>query len=173
MLSTWRSLEPRTRRWVFWQFVVGAAVVNAVLSALVAWLLTLQQSGVEFAGIPLVDKTTVLADSLATLFVLPFLTTLIVTTIVRREVEHRELARPAGAGVIVSGRPLLRRAALNAGACFAVLALPVAAILLAAGKPDMEISQFVLYKAIFGALYGLPVTPAIALISLRASAQPS
>ena len=74
MIATWRSLEPHTRRWVFWQFVVVAAVVNAVLSALIAWLLTLQQESVEFAGVPLVDRTTVLVDSLSTLFVLPFLT---------------------------------------------------------------------------------------------------
>ncbi|MEX0992729.1 MAG: hypothetical protein WDZ37_01915 [Solirubrobacterales bacterium] len=166
-------MEPHTRRWVFWQFVVIAAAVNAVLSALIAWLLTLQQSSVEFAGVPLVDHTTVLVDSLSTLFVLPFLTTLIVTTIVRHEAQHGELVAPAGSIAIDHSGSLPRRALKMGAGCFAVLALPVVVVLLAAGAPDMTVGEFVLYKAIFGALYGLPVTPAVALTCLAASARPS
>jgi hypothetical protein len=164
--QTWRALPTRSRRWIFWQFVVGAAVVNAVLSAALAWFFTLEQDGVEFSGVPLVDKTTVLADSIGTLFVLPFLTTMIVTTVVRRELEHGELEVPAGGNGARLPSRLPWRAAYLGMLCLAALALPITVALLAAGSPDMTIGEFVAYKAAFGVAYGLIVTPPVALLAM-------
>jgi hypothetical protein len=167
LATVWYALPAHSQRWILWQFVVGAFIVNAILSALVAWLFTLQQDAVSFSGVPLIDHTTVLVDSLGTLFVLPFLTTLIVTTIVRGELHHGELQRPAVRAAF-DGLPhgRLRRGAVIGAACFAVFALPVALVLLLADTPSMSIGEFVAYKAVFGAVYGLPVTPVIALLAL-------
>jgi hypothetical protein len=165
LAETWRSLEAHSRRWIVVQFVFGAAAVNAAINATLAWLFTLGQPRIEFLGIPLVDKTTVLVDSLGTLFVLPFLTTLIVTTIVWREIAAGELHH-AGAAPPWLPSSRVRRAGLVGATCFALLAPLVVAALLVVGSPVMSIERFVGYKALFGAIYGLPITPAVALLAL-------
>ncbi len=164
--ARWDGLAPHSRRWVVVQFVLGALLINAILNATIAWVFTLDQGQVSYVGIPLIDKTTLLVDSLGTLFILAFLTTLIVTTIVRKELEHGELVAPAVAPARLPHRAV-KRAALVGAVCFAVLAIPVTLVSLAAGSPDMTIEQFLVYKAIFGALYGLPITPAVALLAME------
>ena len=53
-----------------------AAFVNAVLNALFAWLFTFSEDEIPLAEVPLVEGPSVLVDTVATCFVLPFLTTL-------------------------------------------------------------------------------------------------
>ena len=68
------SLSTDQRRFFFWHAIVGAAVVNLTLSALIAWLSVRNEDSVPRWAAPLVDKPSTIADTLGTFFILPLLT---------------------------------------------------------------------------------------------------
>jgi hypothetical protein len=165
----WSEAPAAHRRWVFLNAVVIAAVINGALSALIAWGSAAGKDDVPLWAAPLVGGPSTIVDTVATLFVLPFLTTLIITTVVWHELREgrlQPLSRPASR--LLAGAPptRLRRGVYFGAICIAVLALPGVLILILIDPGDISVGHFVLYKAIFGVLLGAVVTPPIALVAM-------
>lgn len=164
------GLGPEHRRWLAINALAVSALLNAVLSAAIAWASSTGARSIPLMSIPLLHGPSTLTDSLGTLFVLPFVTTLLVTAAVRRDQRLGRLP------VARSGprtrwldrlprRPLRRAAELGAG-CLLVLGPPFACLLIVVDFGGVTQSTFVAYKAIFGVGFGLVVTPVVALAAM-------
>jgi hypothetical protein len=104
-------------------------------------------------------------------FILPLLTSLIFTAVARRELRH---GRVEPLGWTWSPKSVLRRlpkGTLRRGTalgalCLAALGPPAVAVIVAFGVGDLSIGEFVTYKAIFGVVLGIVVTPIVGLWAL-------
>lgn len=164
-------LSADQRRFMFWHAIVGAAIVNAILNALIAWLSVRNEDSVPRWAVPLVDKPSTITDTVGTFFILPLLTCLIFTAVARRELRH---GRVTPLGWSWSPKSVLRRlprgtfkrgAALGA-LCTAALGPPAVALIVIIGIDDLSVGEFVTYKAVFGVILGILVTPIVALWAL-------
>jgi hypothetical protein len=172
--ATRRALPAAHRRWIIINAVVIAAFINAALSALIAWGSAASEDDVPLWAAPLVGGPSTAVDTVGTFFVLPFLTTLIITTVVRAELRHERLPPLGEAPRWVERLPRtrVRRGAVIGLACMLVLGPPAVAILAAIDFGDISVGEFVLYKAIVGIVLGAIVTPPIALAAMRDGWQP-
>lgn len=163
-----RALTPAHRRFLIRDALLIAAVVNAFLNGLIAWLFTLGENEVPLAAVPLIEGPSVITDTVGTFFVLTFLTTLVVTTVVWKEMRTGHLTRLRLApGSLAAHLPAtrLRRATRLGLLCMLALGPLAVAVLLLLDYGDLSIGEFVAYKAIFGALLGVLVTPLIAMVA--------
>ena len=94
-----RRVSSRHRRYLLLDQGVGAGIVNLLLNAAIAWLLF---RGV--ASVPMWGQQSIGGDTIGTAFVLPFLSTLIASAVVRSQVRAGYV--PAAA---LSARSVLRR----------------------------------------------------------------
>jgi hypothetical protein len=60
----------------------------------------------------------------------------------------------------------LRRGAALGALCLAALGPPAVALIVVLGVHDLSVGEFVTYKAVFGVVLGLVVTPIVALWAL-------
>ena len=163
-----RGLTPAHRRFLLRDAFLIAAVANAALNALFAWLFTLNEDEIHLAKAPLVGGPSVLVDTVATCFVLPFLTTLAITTIVWKEMREGHLSRiPRIPGSFAERLPKtrLRRATWVGLICLVLFGPLSAAGVLLFDYGDIPVGEFVIYKAIFGIVLGSIVTPPIAMVA--------
>jgi hypothetical protein len=163
-----QGLTPAHRRFLIRDAVIVAAIANAALNALLAWLFTLGEEEVPLIAVPLVEGPSVIVDTVATFFVLTFLTTLAITTGVWKEIRAGHLTRLRHApGSFAERLPAtrLRRATRLGLICMLALGPVAVAVLALLDYGDLSIGEFVTYKAIFGVLLGAAVTPLIALIA--------
>ena len=159
-------MTPAHRRFLLRDAVLIAAVVNGALNALIAWLFTVNEDEIPLTEVPLVGGPSVLVDSVATCFVLPFLTTLLITTVIWGEMRKGHLTKvPHASGSFADRLPKtrLRRATRIGLICLAVFGPISAAGVLLFDYGDISVGEFVLYKAIFGIVLGAAVTPWIAI----------
>jgi hypothetical protein len=166
--GTARGLTPAHWRFLIRDAVIIAAIANAALNALIAWLSTLGEDEVPLVAVPLIDKPSVIVDTVGTFFVLTFLTTLAITTAVWKENRAGHLTRlPLARGSLAERLPdtRLRRATTLGLLCMLVLGPIAVVVLLLLDYGDLSISEFVTYKAIFGVLLGALVTPPIAMVA--------
>jgi hypothetical protein len=169
--SAWRDLPEEHRRWMFVNAVLIAAVVNGVLSALIAWLGTMDQDQIPLWATPLKDTSTEV-DTIGTFFILPFLTTLVITSVIWHELRAGRLMRldhpsPALARRLPETR--LRRGLVIGAIVTLVLAPPAVLILALIDFSGLSQGEFVLYKAILGIVLGAVVTPPIARFAMADS----
>ncbi|HYV57948.1 MAG TPA: hypothetical protein VE911_10400 [Candidatus Nitrosopolaris sp.] len=162
-------MSPAHRRFLVLEQGVGAAIFNFVLNAGIAWLLFHQLDTVPIRG-----QQSIVGDTVATSVILPFLTCLIVTPIVRRRIRQGALA-PLDARAPLAWLP--RRTGLRAlvfgclgGLAFAPVTI---AILDALGVTALGFRHFVVFKASFAALAALVVTPVISLAALAGDVAPA
>jgi hypothetical protein len=163
-----QGLTPAHRRFLVRDALLIAAVVNGALSALIAWIVTLGEDEVPHAAVPLVEGPSVIVDTVGTCFVLPFLTTLAITTVIWKEMRDGHLTRlPLPPGSLAERLPdtRLRRAALIGLLCLLTFGPLSLALLLLFDYGDISIGEFVLFKAIFGIVLGALVTPFIAMVA--------
>jgi fructose-specific phosphotransferase system IIC component len=158
---------------MFVNAVAIAALINGALSALIAWLGTMDQDEIPLWATPLKDTSTAV-DTIGTFFVLPFLTTLIITSVIWHEMREGKLARldhpsPTLAKRLPATR--LRRALVIGLIVMVVLGPPAALILALIDFDGLSQGEFVLYKAILGIVLGAIVTPPIARFAF-ADSQP-
>ena len=160
-------LSEKHRAWLIREQVIAPAAINFALNAGIAWLI--------FRGrglVPLWGEGGIAQDAIATLFLLPFLTCLIVTPLVRRALRAGKLP-PLDAAVALPAaerlpRPLLGRAAvLGLGGVAGGAPLVLGAVALAGGA--LAVSTLVLAKGVYTAALAALVGP---LIALRALADP-
>jgi len=150
-------------RYLFVEQLIGSAVVNLFLNALIAWAV-FGRLGV----VPLWGEQSIAGDVLGTAFLLPFLTCLIVTPMARRQVAYRGIG---GLGWSRTSHPWLRvlpaRTVWRGMVVGVACALTVAPFLLGTldvvGVQSMSVRVFVLFKALMAALLAAGVTPIIAL----------
>ena len=163
-----RALTPAHRRFLIRDALLIAAVVNAALSALIAWLFTFSEDEIPQAKAPLIGGPSVLVDTVATCFVLPFLTTLVITTVIWGEMRKghlTKLARAPGSFADRLPKTRLRRATIVGGICLLIFGPISAAGVLLFDYGDISVGEFVLYKAIVGVVLGAAVTPWIAMVA--------
>ena len=163
-----QGLTPAHRRFLIRDALLIAAVVNGALSALIAWLFTVNEEEIPAAAVPLVEGPSVIVDTVATCFVLPFLTTLAITTIIWKEMRGGHLTRlPLAQGSFAERLPdtRLRRATVVGLLCLLVFGPISLALLLLFDYGDISTGEFVLFKAIFGIVLGALVTPFIAIVA--------
>jgi hypothetical protein len=171
MRAAWRELKVEHRRWLLINAIVIAAIVNGVLNALIAWGSGASEDEIPLWAAPLIGGPSTIVDTVATLFILPFLTTVLITTAAWHEMREGKLAPLT---VNRSSDPMLRqlpRTRARRGAYFGVLTVlllgPAAVLLLIAfDYGDISPGDFVLYKTIFGVALGALVTPPIAIAAL-------
>jgi hypothetical protein len=159
-------LTPAHKRFLVRDALVIAAIANGVLNALIAWLFTFSEDEVPQAKAPLVGGPSVLVDTVATCFVLPFLTTLVITTVIWGEMRKGHLTKVASAAAAFGDRlpkTRLRRATWIGLICLVIFGPLSAAGVLLFDYGDISVGEFVLYKAIFGIVLGAAVTPWIAM----------
>jgi thiamine kinase len=160
----WRGppkLDAAQRRWLWLNAGLITAAVNLVLNAGIAWATAAGEDPIPVWATPLTGGPSTIADTAGTLFLLPFITCLIVTTVVRRDLRAGRLRRRGG---IRLPRDVLARAALIGAACAIVLTPRAVLPLVALGELSLE--AFVAYKAILAVVYGAIVTPLIALAAM-------
>jgi hypothetical protein len=171
MGAAWRELTAEHRRWLLINAVLIAAAANAVLNALIAWGSAAGEDEVPLWAIPLVEGPSVITDVVGTFFILPFLTTIVITTTLWHEMR---MGKVEPLHVDRSSDPLLARmpaTRVRRGAYFGLLTMllfgPLGVlVVLALDYGDVGVGEFVLFKAIFGVVLGLVVTPFIAVAAL-------
>jgi hypothetical protein len=162
-----QRLTPAHRRFLIRDALLIAAIVNGTLSALIAWLVTVGEDEVPNAAVPLIEGPSVVVDTVGTFFVLPFLTTLAITTVIWKELREGHLTRlPLAPGSFAQRLPdtRLRRATWIGLLCLLTLGPIGAVVLLLLDYGGISIGEFVIYKAIVGIALGALVTPLIAMV---------
>jgi hypothetical protein len=153
------TLSERHQRFLFIEQGAVPTVFNFALNGAIAWALF---RSVE--AVPLWGESSVGVDLLATAFLLPFLTCLIVSAIVARHVRDGKVP-PLAAEQLPSTRwyehsSLRRGLALGvAGVVFG--ALPLVWVLHLAAAQPLAVGAFVAFKATWAAMLALLFTPIV------------
>jgi hypothetical protein len=161
-------MSPVHLRFLLLEQGVGSAVINFVLNGAIAWGLF---RGLE--RVPLWGQQSIAGDTIGTCFFLPFLTTLIVTPLVRQRVRAGAIA---ALGWTRETHPALgwlpSRTAMRGVVLGIVCVLGVGLLTVWAlhrlGVGDLGLWPFIGFKAAFAAGLALVVTPVISLWALAA-----
>jgi hypothetical protein len=167
------TLSKAQRLFLVNEQIIGPAIINFVLNALIVWLVFRPSSSVPVWGDP-----GVAFDVSSTLFVLPLLTCLITTPLVRRAVQNGKVA-PLAWGP--ADHSLLRRLpsglfarAVVLGVATTLLTAPVVIVLLGfIGVQDVPLLTFAIAKGAFCAVVAMLVTPLAALYALAQVSRPA
>ena len=142
------------------------ALINFVLNGAIAWWLFRSATFVPFSG-----PSSITGDTLATSFLLPLLSCLVITWLIQRGVEHGEL-RPLvivpepGWQVWLSQLRPLRRGVFFGLAGVVLGGGPVCVVFARLGPPELSFWAFVWFKAAYAALLAAAVCPFIAWLAL-------
>lgn len=153
------GLSDEHRRYLLIEQAAIPTVFNFVLNGFIAWALF--RSAV---AVPLWGESSVAVDLLATAFMLPFLTCVIVSALVGRQVGSGKVS-PLPSDQFPHSRWYQRSALMRglflaaAGVLFGALPL-VWALSLGQAQPFPMIS-FVVFKAVWAALLALLITPIV------------
>jgi hypothetical protein len=157
-------MSPQQRRYLLLEQGIGAGIFNFVLNAAIAWAIFRQMETV-----PLWGQQSIAGDTIGTAFMLPLLTTLIGSRVVRGHVRKGRVAALAWPEASF-GRRLPRwlsaRGALLGAACILIAGIPATRSLEAAGIGEMSLGGFIVFKAAFAAVLAVLVTPLIARAAL-------
>ena len=152
-------LAPDHRRFLVIDQGVGPTIFNFLLNAGIAWLMFRSA-----ATVPMWGQSSIAGDTIATAFILPFLTCLIVGKVVAHQVGHgRVRALPEGdlPPSSLAFRASYQKGVLLGIACVVVTAIPVVWLLSQYGLSELQRGHFILFKATFAGILGGLVTPLI------------
>ena len=160
-------MSPTLRRYLLLEHGVSSAIFNFVLNGGIAWLAF--RNTVE---IPLWGQQSIAGDTIGTTLLLPLLTCLIVTPMVRRHMQARDLdglERSRVADALLRWLPAstFRRGLRLGVACVVVIAPLAITGLGALGVTQMSLWHFIGFKAAFAAALAFAVQPLIALWVVR------
>ena len=155
-------MSSRQRTFLLLEQGIGSVLVNLPLNALIAWLAFRGAAEVPFWG-----SQSIAGDTIGTCFVLPLITTLIVTPLSRHRVRSGTLEPLAWTERMRATLGRLPAGTWWRGVAFGALtAVAVAPLALAAlrggGMDALSVGSFVAFKAVFAAALGALVTPIIA-----------
>lgn len=122
-------------------------------------------------SVPLFGQSSIVGDTLITSFLLPFLTCLIVTGLIAKQVTAGKVPGLANApqgrlGAFFATRGKASRGALLGAASVVLLALPVLLVLSASGVEALPRDAFLWFKAGYAGGIAAIVQPAIAWLAL-------
>ncbi len=162
------AMPSRHWRYLFWNAVIIAAIINFVLNGAIAWLSVRNLDAVPRWAVPLVDKPSTVIDTFGTIFLLPLFTCLVLTTLARRDVRKGRLpalgwTRRSHSFLNRLPSATLRRGLLLGALCTVILAPLTVLAIFALDVGEITVRQFVLYRALFALALGAIVTPVIAL----------
>ncbi len=157
-ISTLDSLTPAQRRFLLLDNGVGPCVANLLINGVIAWMLYRNATRV-----PLWGQSSIAGDTIATAFLLPAITCLIVTPLARGRVRTGRLAAASDASWGWIPRNVLWRALLIGLVCLIALTPLTLLAFGALGIGELTPWHFVYYKASFAAIEGAVVTPFLAL----------
>ncbi len=152
------SLTPAQRRFLFLDNGVGPFVANLLINGVIAWLLFRNATQV-----PLWGQSSIAGDTIATSFLLPAITCLIVTPIARGRVRSGQLPPVVDAFWRWIPRNMAWRAVLVGLICLLALTPLTLLAFGALGIGELTPWHFIYFKAIFAAIEGALVTPFLAL----------
>lgn len=169
-MALWRSLPAPHRRWIVLNALLATALINLIVNSLIAWLSVIGQDDVPLWARPL-SETSLIADTLGTIFVLPLITGVLVTAAIRRDLRSEalrplKLDHPHGRRLAAVPNGPFGRGLRFGALAFALLALPVAGALIAVDPGSLTKAEFVSFKAGFAICLGALVTPLIALSAM-------
>jgi len=155
---------------VFRYLLIGQAIIPFAINIAVNVILGLLTfSNADVVQTWTLDKGAV-ADSIGTCFFLPFITCLIATPIVRRDVARGRVARLSENDLpqwtCVLGGPLMLRALKFGIAGLLLLAGPVVSLYALLAGDSIDTTCFLVIKASFAGVFGFFVTPLIAIVGL-------
>ena len=160
-------LSDRHRSFLIIEQSVFAGIINLVINAVIAWLL--MRSLIE---VPLWGETSMGVDLLATGFILPFATCLIVSRLTRSQVESGKLPALEASQIRPLGfhrRSSLVRAILMGVVGVIFASAPLVVLLDLAQAAPVPLMSFVTFKAIWAGLFAMVVSPIIAWWALSAA----
>lgn len=150
-------LSREHRRFLVVDQLIGAAVVNFFLNAVLAWLVFRRSPSVALYASP-----GIAIDTVVTAFVLPLVTALVAAFVVRLRVVRGELpSLPTFTAheSVWSRRSTLQRGALLGVAAAVLVGLPAIGVLALVGVDRLPRASFIWFKASFAAGVGMLVTP--------------
>ncbi len=160
-------LSDRHRSFLIIEQSFFAGIINVVINGVIAWLL--MRSLVE---VPLWGETSMGADLLATGFLLPFFTCLIVSRLTRSQVNSGKLPALEQSQI----RPLgfHRRSSLFRAIMIGVIGVvfasaPLVTLLHLAQAAPVPLLSFIIFKAVWAGLFAMVVSPVIAWWALSAA----
>ncbi len=160
------SIAVSHRRFLIVDQGIVAFVFNFLLNGGIAYLLFRSAESVPFFG-----QSSIVGDTLATSFLLPFFTCLIVTGIVHKQIASGKLVALASGpqsalGAFLAARGRAARGALIGIAAVVLLAGPTLLVLSASGAEQLARDSFLWFKASYAATMAAIVQPAIAWLAL-------
>jgi hypothetical protein len=166
----WARLPAPHRRWIILKALLVTAVLNVLINAAIAWLSIRGQETVPMWGLPLVE-TSIFWNVVGTLFLLPLITSVLVTISIRRDVK---LGALTSVSYLRSDFPRLGRShptgprrGVDFGAISVAAVAPILIlVLVVAGSPELTRGQFIVYQTAFAVALGWFVTPVIALFAM-------
>lgn len=153
------ALSDRHQRFLVVEQGAVPTLFNLVLNGAIAWALFRSATHV-----PLWGESSLGVDLLATGFLLPFLTCLIVSAIVARHVRDGKVPPLPAAQLPLTGwfqRSSLSRGLLLGAAGVLFGALPIVWALSLAQAQPLAVHSFVTFKAVWAAMLALLVTPVV------------
>lgn len=168
------TISKENRHYLVVELGIGSAIIDFLINGAIAWLILLKAGGT----MPLWGETSIGGDTIATAFLLPYITFYIIAALVRRRVAAGKLVpitRTSSSGIIGFLSSCSRHlVALIFGiAAILLVALPVVYGFNLMGLTEISRKSFFWYKAIFAALLGLVTAPAAGFLLLVSSAPPA
>jgi hypothetical protein len=160
-------LSDRHRSFLIIEQSVFAGIINLVINAVIVWVLMRSH-----AEIPLWGDVSMGVDLMATGFLLPFFTCIIVSRLTRGQVESGKL--PALEPEQIRPLGLHRRSSLVRGLLVGVVGViffstPLVVALDMAQAQPVPFTSFLAFKAIWAGLFAMIISPVIAWWALAAA----
>lgn len=164
------------RRWIVVNALIVTAAVNLILNAALASLSVSDYDSVPIWGAPLAKEPSVFGSALGSLFLLPLITCMVVTGLIRRDVRLDSLQplpdlRSAHRWLAVLPATRFRRGVALGALALLALAPLLALALLLLDPAALSQGQFVAWQTTFTVALGAIVTPAIALAAMADTAE--
>jgi len=140
--------------------------INFVLNGGIAYAINRNASSIPFAG-----EASIVGDTVITSFLLPFLTCLIVTALIHKQIAGGKIAAlpsapGSGVGRFLAARGKALRGALLGVAAIALVAAPTLLALGALGVDALARDAFLFFKAGYAGVLAALVQPIIAWVAL-------
>ena len=161
-------LSEAQRKYLIQDQIIGSAIFNALLNALLAWLTFRRHASVPMKGDP-----SIIGDAIGTAVLLPLLTCVIVTPLVRKVLKTGKLEplvtpSPARSMVLWLPRLSFARGLVLALGALATCAPIYLGLLVVAGIDQLSVGAFVAIKTVYAALMAGLCAPVIALYVMAA-----
>ncbi|HEU4945491.1 MAG TPA: hypothetical protein VFT10_10060 [Solirubrobacterales bacterium] len=172
----WGQLPASNRRWIVVNALIVTAAVNLILNAALASLSVSDFDSVPIWGAPFAKEPSLFGSALGSLFLLPLITCLIVTGLIRRDVRLDSLRplpdlRSAHRWLTVLPATRFRRGVALGALVLLALAPLLALVLFLLDPAALSQGQFVVCQTTLTVVLGAIVTPAIAVAAMADPAE--